>query len=258
MDRLPELQAPRPSRVGAPIVGCVALAVLAAAIPARGLSAQERPAARSFDLVGTVTDPNGRPLVGAFVALTGSEWGSLTGENGRFVISRVAEGDVSLTAELIGYARLEWAGTAREGTEVPLVMTPQPILLEGLTVMADRFASRRRSVPTSVRAFGRTALATSPQANVLDFLAYQGGIIPTWCRGLFSNQCLYVRGRLMEPSVWVDEAPQIGGLDYLRMIPPHELYLVEVYAHGRHIRAYTNRYMEWAAGHPVYPLPFVF
>jgi len=229
--------------------------LLAVGVAAGETNAQERPVAAAFDLVGTVTDPDGRPLVGAFVALERSEWGSLTGANGRFVISRVSRGEVSLTAELIGYAKLEWTGTAAQGTEVRLVLEPEPILLEGLTIVADRFESRRRAVATSVRWFDRTALATSPQDNALDFLSARGGLHHVSCRGVWSSECFVVRGRVTAPSVWVDEAPLIGGLDFLRTIPPHELYMVEVYGSGRHIRAYTNRYMERAAERPVFPLP---
>ena len=234
------------------------MGLLAAVVAAGEAKAQERPLAATFDLLGTVTDPDGHPLVGAFVALEGSEWGSLTGATGRFAIPRVTGGSVSLTAELIGYAKLEWSGEAVEASEVRLVMVPEPILLEGLTIVADRFESRRRSTATSVRWFDRTALATSPQDNALDFLTARGGVFRVSCRGVWSSECFMVRGRAVEPSVWVDEAPLIGGLDYLRSIQPHELYMVEVYGSGRHIRAYTNRFMERSAEHPVYPIPFVY
>ena len=257
MKRLRQLPA-APARARWMPAACVVLGILAAAASAGEASAQERAAARSFDLVGTVTDPSGRPLVGAFVALEGSKWGSLTGENGRFRIPRVTEGDVSLTAQLIGYANLQWTGTAREGVEVPLVLRSEPILLEGLTVVADRFGSRRRAFPAAVRWLDHTALVTSAQDNVLDFLTSRGGIPRVSCRGTWSTECFLVRGMAVEPNVWVDEAPIIGGMDYLRSVQPHELYMVEIYGSGRHIRAYTNRYMEWAAEHPVYPLPFVF
>ena len=50
----------------------------------------------------------------------------------------------------------------------------------------------------------------------------------------------------------------VGGMEYLSVIPPHELYLVEVYASGRHIRAYTNHFMERAAKTRLRPMAFVF
>ncbi|MDP2955694.1 MAG: carboxypeptidase-like regulatory domain-containing protein [Longimicrobiales bacterium] len=237
---------------------CVGLGILAAALMANKALAQERGADGSFDLVGTVTDPAGRPLVGAFVALEGAKWGSLTGETGRFLIPLVSPGTVSLTAELIGYETLTWTGQAAPGQALALTLASKPILLEGLTVVADRFESRRRATATSVRWFDHRTLATSPQDNALDFLSARGGFPRVSCRGVWSTECLLVRGRATEPWVWVDEARVVGGLDYLRTIPPHELYMVEVYAGGYHIRAYTTRYMERAAERRAMPIALLF
>ena len=62
----------------------------------------------------------------------------------------------------------------------------------------------------------------------------------------------------MAPEVWIDEAPVVGGMDYLRTVRPYELYMVEVYAGGRQIRAYTPRFMERAAKTRLQPIAFVF
>ena len=234
------------------------LSALGLAILVGGLGAQERRADERGPLAGSVTDPSGRPLAGVFVSAAGSRWGVLTGSDGRFALQGVEPGTVHLAAELIGYATLSWSGDPAPGEAVVLVLEPKPILLEGLTVVADRFASRRRAVPVSVRAFDRTTLSTSHHATVLDFLRSRGGASLVSCRGTWSAFCVWSRGRLVEPSVWLDEAPLLGGLDYLTMFQPHELYMVEVYASGRHIRAYTNHYMERAANQRLFPIPFIF
>lgn len=237
----------------------VALGVGATALVARGaLAAQEMEGRGAVDLVGTVTDAGGRPLVGAFVSVEGSDWGSLTGETGRFVIPDLPSGVVTLTAQLIGYETLTWTGAVAGGVPVALTLKEQPILLEGLNVVTDRFESRRRGVATSVRWYDYGILATSTQPNALDFLSARAGLARVPCRGAWSNECLIVRGRMTEPVVWVDEAPVIGGLDYLRVVPPHELYMVEVYASGRHIRAYTQRFMERAAKNRIQPMALLF
>lgn len=235
-----------------------AWALVAAVMPAATVGAQERSAEAAFDLVGTVTDQAGVPLVGVFVASEGSEWGSLTDKTGRFLLPRTSAGQITLTAELIGYETLTWTGWVQAGRLIALTLASKPILLEGLTVVADRFESRRRATATSVRWFDRTALATAPQENAVEFLAARGGFTRVSCRGYWGHECVWVRGQAMEPSVWVDESPLIGGLDFLRMIQPHELYLVEVYAGGRHIRAYTNHYIERAAERRVLPIALLF
>jgi hypothetical protein len=219
--------------------------------------AQEAQAVQTFELAGTVTDAAGRPLVGAFVRLADSDWGSLTDQVGRFRIRDVTPGIVALEAEMLGYETLAWEGAVEAGEALPLRMTAKPILLEGLTVVADRFESRRRSVASSVRWFDHTALSTSPQSTALDFVATRAGLYRVGCRGRFTNQCFMVRGRATEPMVWVDEAPVFGGLEYLASLAPHELYMVEVYGNGRAIRAYTPGFMERAAEVRLNPVPFV-
>lgn len=235
----------------------LAMVVLAAAGLAGGVGAQT-PAEGKSQAVGTVTDEAGRPLVGAFVALEGSDWGTLTGEAGRFVLPVDHPDRVTLTAELIGYEKLVWRGRIEEGRELALTMTSRPILLEGLTVVADRLESRRRSTPVAVRWLGQEALATAAQENALEFVVARGGVTRVPCRGMWGNECVLARGSVVEPSVWVDESPFPGGFEYLRTLQPHELYLVEIYAGGRHIRAYTNRYMERAAELRALPMALLF
>lgn len=238
--------------------GTVTLAALGLALLTGALGAQERRAEERGPLAGSVTDPAGRALAGVFVSAAGSRWGVLTGADGRFTLPGVDAGSVHLEAELIGYETLSWTGDPAPGETVVLILEPKPVVLEGLTVVADRFASRRRAIPVSARAFDRTTLGTSPHATALDFLRSRGGMSLVACSGTWSAFCVRSRGRLSEPSVWVDESPVLGGLDYLAMFQPHELYLVEVYGAGRHIRAYTNRYMERAANQRLFPIPFIF
>ncbi|HSG07104.1 MAG TPA: carboxypeptidase-like regulatory domain-containing protein [Longimicrobiales bacterium] len=232
-------------------------AMLSIPMTAGSAVAQETHAEQTFDLIGTVTDEAGQPLVGAFVRLADSDWGSLTDGAGRFRIPKVTRGVLALQAELLGYETLAWKGTVDAGRELPLRMTSKPILLEGLTVVGDRFDSRRRAVAASVRWFDHEALATSPQSTALDFVSTRAGLYRVGCRGSFTSQCFMVRGRVTEPVVWVDENPVFGGLEYLASMAPHELYMVEVYGNGRGIRAYTPQFMERAAETRLNPIPFV-
>jgi hypothetical protein len=208
--------------------------------------------------VGTVTGEAGQPLAGAFVSLDGSEWGSLTDEAGRFRIPDVDGGRIALTVEQLGYDTLRWEGPVAAGEPLALRLTARPVVLEGLHVVADRFESRRRGAATTVRWFDRAALATSPQETALDFVTARAGVARAACHGWWSSRCLIVRGRLTEPSVWVDEVPMSGGIDYLDTVHPYELYMVEVYAGGRVIRAYTNHFMERAAKTRLMPVPILY
>ena len=240
---------------------CFVLVLIAVTLLARDALGQESATVGTFDLVGTVVDAeNGQALVGAFVSLTGSEWGSVTDEGGRFAIRDVFEGRISISAEQLGYERLVWdEEVVANGGLLELRMVPQPLVLAGLRVVTDRFESRRKASPTTVIAFDREDLATTSQRTVLDFVAQRVGTSREPCisaRG--GDVCLRVRGRTVESSVYVDEAPVIGGLSYLDILPPYELQMVEVFGNGRHIRAYTTRFMERAAKIRLQPLALLF
>lgn len=103
-------------------------------------------------------------------------------------------------------------------------------------------------------------LATTPQQTAFEFVSARFGLTRTPCIGGSgrNHDCILVRGRSAEPTVFVDEAPVLGGLDYLDVVAPHELYLVEVYGWGRHIRVYTNQFMERAAKIRLRPVALLF
>jgi hypothetical protein len=227
-------------------LGVMGLVALAVALLTRSALAQE---VEPFDLVGTVVGDAGQPLVGAFVSFAGADWGSITNEDGRFRIPDVDPGQVALEVEQLGYATLTWSGTVGPDLgPLTLQMEAQPIMLEGLNVVTDRFQARRNAAATTVQAWDRTDLSTSMYRTAAEFVESRAGITPTPCRGsVHASVCIWSRGRAVAPVVYVDEFPVFGGMAYLDAMQPHELYMVEVYGHGRHIRVYTERFMKRAA-----------
>ena len=237
----------------------LAIALLALAMLATAARAQDSAAGDpgTVDVVGTVVDAEtGQLLVAAWVGFSGSDWGSITNDEGRFRLSDVDQGPLSLTVELLGYEKLEWVGDVPEDVAaLQIELSPRPVMLQGLTVMLDRFETRRRAVATTVRAYEAEDLATSGQITALDFVTLRAGTgLAQRCNGSRGNLCLWVRGRLVEPTVYIDEFPVVAGLEYLQSFAPHELYMVEIYGNGRHIRAYTPRFMERIALRPITPI----
>ncbi|MDX1646474.1 MAG: hypothetical protein R3304_04970 [Longimicrobiales bacterium] len=138
-------------------------------------------------------------------------------------------------------------------------LTPLPVMLEGMEVVTDRLATmqtrlqrRRRATATSTRAFELERLTSSPSPDMLDFLQLESGLHTMRCgRGGMGGLCILRRGRWTRPRVYIDEVPAIGGMEQLTMYRPQEFYLVEVYASGLQIRAYTHNFMERMARQPV-------
>lgn len=240
------------------IAAAVILAVTALLLATRGARAQQQPA--PFELLGTVVDADqGQPVVGAWIGLAGSEWGSVSGDGGRFRISGVTAGPLSLTVEALGYETLRWEGEVRAGVQpLALELSPDPFLIEGLRVVSDRFRARRNAVATSVFAYDAADLASTAQRTALELVEMRSGAAAVPCAGRRGGTCLFLRGRAVEPTVYLDEVPVLGGLEYLDTFAPHELHMIEVFAGGRHIRAYTPRFMERAAKQRLSPIALLF
>ena len=224
----------------------VLFASAATALPA---SAQpEKPACNDDDarIVGVIVDAaTEAPLAGAHASVEASEWGSLTTDDGRFLLCGLGAGIHVVTIERLGYVTLESSIEAdASGEPVALHMRPDPVLLEGLEIVTDRFERRRRAVATSVRAFDEETIASSGYWSAADFVDLRAGVITTPC-GM--SRCVYYRGRRVSPRVYLDEFPLMGGWSELETIPTSMLYMVEVYRRGTHIRAYTHHFMKRAA-----------
>jgi hypothetical protein len=234
------------------------LTVAALALLASGSEAQEIDRA-PFDLFGVVVDAtSGEALVGAWVGYADSDRGSITDDNGRFRFPAIMPGRLALTVEQIGYESLEWAGAvANTGEVLRIELQPQPIVLEGLRVMVDRFETRRRSVATTVLAYDASDLQVGAAPTAMEFVRNRVNSSFQPCRGGFGGTCLWIRGQLTQPTVYVDEMPVMGGLDYLDTFAPWDLYMIEIYGRGQHIRAYTHHYMERVAKLRLHPLPFI-
>lgn len=235
---------PRPTR---PLVSSL-VALVASVALAPPAVAQQKPACNDDEarIVGVIVDADTEaPLEGAHASVEASDWGSLTTDNGRFLLCGIGAGIHTVTVERLGYENLETRIEANSsGEPVALHMRPDPVLLEGLEIVSDRFERRRRAVATSVRAFDQEAIASSGFWSAADFVDMRAGVITTPC-GI--SRCVYYRGRMVNPTVYLDEFRLIGGWSELETIPSSMLYMVEVYRRGTHIRAYTHHFMKRAA-----------
>lgn len=193
------------------------------------------------------------PLARASVSVAKSDWQSLTTESGRFLLCEIGGGPHWLTVERLGYETFAAPVQATaSGDPVRVRMQADPIVLEGLEVVMDRFRHRRRAVATTVQTYDEEELASGSHLSVADFIDSRPGIIAGPCR---FRTCVRVRGGRFESDIYLDEVPLFGGWAELESIPTAQLYLVEVYGRGRHIRAYSHAFMQRAAKIRMLPMP---
>jgi hypothetical protein len=149
------------------------------------------------------------------------------------------------------------------GEPVQIGLEPKPVMLDGISVVADRIelmqrrlTSRRRAFAQASRAFEQDRLMRSAAFDMAEFLYLEASLAPAPCgRGRLGSACVLRRGQSIEPRVYIDEAPVLGGLEQLASYQPHDLYLVEVYSLGLEIRAYTHMFMERMARRPMPLIP---
>ncbi len=235
----------------------VALTALVVGTSPAVVEAQDPPgSAEEAGLRGVVLDGrSGQGVASAFVVLADEGRGVITDARGRFRGLEVAPGAVALEVRALGYGQeLFFFSLEEAAEELEIILEPDPVLLEGITVMHDRIRSRRRAVGVSARSFDEERLQRSAAFDVVEFLRMETPttVVPCGGRG---GSCVIARGRMVEPEVYIDEIRAFGGLSQLQMYRPWELHLVETYAGGRQIRAYTVQFMEQLARRPQALLP---
>lgn len=237
----------RAGRSVALLASFLALPALARPADAQAPGDEPRPVA------GVVVDAgSGVPVPGALVALVERNHGVFTDEEGRFTLRDLRPGSHRLVVVQLGYDSLATRLVLPEGTGavegVVLRLEPDPVVLEGIRVVSDRLRSRRNAVAASVRAFDQRALQSAGARDALEFLRTRTNLMPAACLGRASmGGCAYVRGRPTPVTVYIDDVHVLGGLEYLDSYRPEELYLVEVFRGGSHVRVYTTWFMEWFA-----------
>ena len=199
-----------------------------------------------FDLVGRLIDKeDGQPLLGASVGLTGSDWSSITDQNGAFIIPGVfvgwkadRKGGFSLTANRLGYKTLIWEGDlSRNDDGLTIEILPEVEVLEGIAEVSKELKSRRVGSGMDVKAYDRRDLVTARETTALRFL----------------TNSVHVPQR-EHTVVFVDEVQVMGGLDYLDGIDPIDLELMEIFRSGRHVRIYTTDFLRHASGSGFQPI----
>lgn len=223
-----------------------AAALLATVLTAASsVASQEPDEAGRTKLRGRVFDvATGAPIHGAFVAPEGRVTGFLTDSLGNFMLDLPSGAAYHLHAEQLGYEKVTIDVNRLDARRPILIgLRPDPVVLEGVTALVDRFERRRSFYTGSVRAYDRKRLLTGAGRDALQFVSSRTGMVRR-CVGDPLDYCVWRRGRLLRMQVCIDEVYAFQGGRDLELYAPQDFYLIEVFDRGAQVRAYTNRYVE--------------
>lgn len=226
---------------------------------AQGASGQDHPPLR-----GKVLDAEtGNPIHGAFVSFSASGRGVFTDSLGFFGLPSESPAPYKVRVTQLGYHGLEREVTPENvGRPVMVQLAPDPIEMEGLTVLARRLSERRMG-PFGVGEFLNQAdLLSAPDGSGYDLVVR---MMPFAQRCDMETEALCLAGRTAmgerrQMTVCVDG--QRVAPDFietaLQGVRPQTLYLVEVYSRAGEVRMYSPAYVErmMGAGASLPPLSF--
>ena len=250
-----------PTRCGA--ISFAALLLFAGAggaaaqtVPSPGQPAVQREG-QTVRLEGRVVSAKtGQPLAFARVELPELKRRTLADAEGNFRLDRIPAGEHLVRAELIGYRPEASAVLARAGAPVELRLTEDAVVLQALTVTTDRFTTRLRAFSYPYRVLDRKVIAASGASDVRHLVATRGGLLTVPCGRSGSSICVRIRGAVIHPRIFIDEAYRAGGIDDLLAYSPSEISRVEVLRGGMQIRVFTEQFTEWAARNDYRPHPY--
>jgi TonB-linked SusC/RagA family outer membrane protein len=127
-------------------------------------------------IIGTVTDASSaRPLSGVTVNIPGTSIGSLTGADGRYILTGVPAGSHTVRAAMIGFGAATQSATvaADQATTVDFTLQPEAVLLEGV-VAVGYGTQQRRDVTGSVASVRAEDIRQIPTSNAIQ--AIQGRV----------------------------------------------------------------------------------
>jgi hypothetical protein len=218
-------------------------------------------------VAGWVVDAStGWPLSNVKVSIPRLRREVMTDRNGAFRLDRVPVGDWPVAVGRIGYTpEVLRVPADSASTELTLSLSPEPVRLEELRAVVDRYAVRREQLGESVRVMDRDELLTMI-GSTRDGLLRHASLnrIPCPSRAgsavrptLDPRVCVKVRGTAMIPEVYIDEKFARGGLDDLDLYDTREIEMVEVFRGGAVIRVYTTVFIRNMARNRQGPQPYL-
>ena len=210
-------------------------------------------------LSGTVTNAkDGSAIPWASLTLSRDavrkEGAASSDPQGIFRIDDVETGPYFLRVQALGYkSQYVMMDVTAPPRTVDVALEPDSVIQKGL-VRFERSLKERRNYFSGInRAFGQDLLHYSAAPSASAFLetdAHMGFVPCPGGAGTFADACIVSRGQVIEPAVYIDELPIMGGLEVLSSYHPSEFHSIEVFGQGATIRAYTYAFVERTAVRP--------
>jgi iron complex outermembrane receptor protein len=177
------------------------------------ISAQSKP---GINFSGKIIDGiTGEPLPGASLYFTDARLGTITNDNGYFVLKNVPPGHHLIEISHTGFNTIVTHIDLSADTAKNFSLTPAVIENQGVTVTGVTTATSTRNIPTPITLIRRTQLLQTPSTNIIDALSKQAGmsqistgpaIAKPVIRGLGYNRVVVINdGVRQEGQQWGDE-----------------------------------------------------
>ena len=198
------------------------------------------------------------PVPGAFIGLDAESRGALSDPMGAFMLPVGTADAYVLKVRQLGYRDLVFTVTA-ESARKPffLQLDPDPVEIEGLRVLVQRFEDRRRGPFGAVDVLDQRALVEAPGGSGVDLIKREVPFARP-CDSQTEQLCLNQMGRLEPLTICVDGHRVSEMMAELEHVDPRGLYMVEVFRRTGQVHMYSRGYVErlLAAGTDLPPLSF--
>ena len=190
---------------------------------------------------GVVLDATtGEPVPGAYVGLKDSRIGTATNSRGEFVLPDLPHG-ATIEVTQLGYVDVVLEVESSDPLRIEIAANP--IVMEGLAVVADRLAHRWRASGVAARTYTAEQIISAPAATALDF-AYMRAALGRCPAGY--GDCVWRRGSWRTPSIHIDDLSYGSDTGALLGIASHDIHAFTVVG-GTSIHVFTKHFAERAA-----------
>lgn len=212
----------------------------------------------TFTLSGEIVDAvNGAPVVAAVIKVPELRRFVFTNVRGRFAFTDFPEGTWDILVEQLGYHTLEGTVTVADGNGLFLRLDPDPIELEGLRVVTrgERLLhERRRRYPFRVTTISASTITAAADRDLAAIFRRHANAPLATCPAemdpwMAMGSCMYKRGDLKPITVYLDEAPLMGGMAELSQLDYREVHSMDWVpglwrSEDPELRVYTRMFME--------------